>query len=75
MVTGGYEKAEYIHCQVIEPVTDLDTEGKPQFTTYLIQTETTFPEYSSNSFSVRRRYRYTISMIYSLSYKLVSSFG
>jgi hypothetical protein len=54
---GGYEKAEYIQCQVLDPVTEVNEEGKPQFTTYLVQTETTFPEYSSSKFTVRRRYR------------------
>lgn len=55
--SSGYERAEYIHTQVLDPITEVDADGKPLYTTYKVVTETTFPEYSSNSFFVRRRYR------------------
>jgi len=55
-ISGEYQKPEFINIQVNEPITVNDSAGKPSFTSYLITVETTFPEYSSNHFSVRRRY-------------------
>jgi len=52
----GYQKPDYINIEVSDPLTETDNTGKPLYTTYLITVETTFPEYSSNNFSVRRRY-------------------
>eukprot|EP01123_Difflugia_compressa_P010079 TRINITY_DN3571_c5_g1_i1.p1 TRINITY_DN3571_c5_g1~~TRINITY_DN3571_c5_g1_i1.p1 ORF type:complete len:152 (+),score=32.00 TRINITY_DN3571_c5_g1_i1:182-637(+) len=55
-ISGEYQKPEFINIQVTDPDTVLDSTGKPTYTTYLITIETTFPEYSLNNFSVRRRY-------------------
>eukprot|EP01125_Pyxidicula_operculata_P012533 TRINITY_DN4118_c0_g1_i2.p1 TRINITY_DN4118_c0_g1~~TRINITY_DN4118_c0_g1_i2.p1 ORF type:complete len:112 (-),score=13.10 TRINITY_DN4118_c0_g1_i2:304-639(-) len=51
-----YQKPEFIEVQVSDPETISDENGKPQYTTYKIEVDTNFPQYSSNSFTVRRRY-------------------
>eukprot|EP01126_Amoeba_proteus_P060597 TRINITY_DN802_c0_g1_i1.p1 TRINITY_DN802_c0_g1~~TRINITY_DN802_c0_g1_i1.p1 ORF type:complete len:145 (-),score=10.67 TRINITY_DN802_c0_g1_i1:125-559(-) len=54
--SSEYQLPEFIYCTVLDPQTQRDESGKPIFTTYLVSTETTFPQYSSRTFSVRRRY-------------------
>eukprot|EP00026_Physarum_polycephalum_P017966 Phypoly_transcript_19372.p1 GENE.Phypoly_transcript_19372~~Phypoly_transcript_19372.p1 ORF type:complete len:155 (+),score=29.19 Phypoly_transcript_19372:54-518(+) len=50
-VEGDYHEPEYIQIVVSDP------QRKGEFISYKITTSTTFPEYSSREFSVRRRYK------------------
>eukprot|EP01089_Gocevia_fonbrunei_P010955 TRINITY_DN23994_c0_g1_i1.p1 TRINITY_DN23994_c0_g1~~TRINITY_DN23994_c0_g1_i1.p1 ORF type:complete len:174 (-),score=29.07 TRINITY_DN23994_c0_g1_i1:87-608(-) len=54
-IAGDYQEEEYISITVTEPQ-DIEVGGKKIHTTYLITTETTFPQYKTKEFSVRRRY-------------------
>jgi len=52
----SYSTPEYITVHVTEPET-IEEMGKKVHTTYKVSTSTTFPEYKSKEFSVRRRYK------------------
>lgn len=68
-ISNEYQKPEFINIAISDPKTYDDDAGKPQYTDYLISVnvcrqlccltsiQTTFPEYSSQNFTVRRRYR------------------
>uniref|UniRef100_A0A6B2LQ70 PX domain-containing protein n=1 Tax=Arcella intermedia TaxID=1963864 RepID=A0A6B2LQ70_9EUKA len=45
-----------MNIEVTNPIIIKDSSGKPDFTVYSIQVETSFPEYSSSNFEVKRRY-------------------
>eukprot|EP01090_Pellita_catalonica_P023735 TRINITY_DN9935_c0_g1_i1.p1 TRINITY_DN9935_c0_g1~~TRINITY_DN9935_c0_g1_i1.p1 ORF type:complete len:179 (+),score=29.97 TRINITY_DN9935_c0_g1_i1:72-539(+) len=54
-VVDGYHKPEEISITVTDPQT-VEQNGKNLYTTYLISTETNFPQFKKGEFSVRRRY-------------------
>eukprot|EP01117_Protostelium_nocturnum_P010103 TRINITY_DN3600_c0_g1_i1.p1 TRINITY_DN3600_c0_g1~~TRINITY_DN3600_c0_g1_i1.p1 ORF type:complete len:151 (-),score=44.43 TRINITY_DN3600_c0_g1_i1:49-501(-) len=54
--SDGYSVPEYITVHVSEPITH-EEGGKKVYTSYKVSTSTTFPEYKSKEFAVRRRYK------------------
>jgi len=52
---GNYLEPDFILITITDAKTLYDEQGKP-YTSYLISTETTFPQYTARSFSLRRRY-------------------
>eukprot|EP01130_Rhizamoeba_saxonica_P007742 TRINITY_DN3143_c0_g1_i1.p2 TRINITY_DN3143_c0_g1~~TRINITY_DN3143_c0_g1_i1.p2 ORF type:complete len:200 (+),score=59.39 TRINITY_DN3143_c0_g1_i1:45-644(+) len=55
-ISDEYQVPQYINVDVTDPITETDDNEKPTFTTYLISVDTTFPQYNSQNFSIRRRY-------------------
>jgi len=52
---GNYLEPDFILITITDAKTLYDETGKP-YTSYLLSTETTFPQYSVRTFSLRRRY-------------------
>lgn len=65
----SYQSPEYITIVVCDPLTHEDAFGK-KYTTFKISTSTTFREYKSSEFSVRRRYSEFVSLRSVLQKKL-----
>merc|ERR1711974_46829 len=54
-VEGDYQEPEYITITITDPITH-EVNGKKSHTSYLITTDTSFPEYKDTHLQVRRRY-------------------
>eukprot|EP01106_Pelomyxa_sp_JSP_P010403 TRINITY_DN2774_c0_g1_i2.p1 TRINITY_DN2774_c0_g1~~TRINITY_DN2774_c0_g1_i2.p1 ORF type:complete len:155 (+),score=25.61 TRINITY_DN2774_c0_g1_i2:73-537(+) len=59
-IVGDYHVVEYIQVSVTDPTTISDETG--QYTRYKVSTETTFPQYKKESFSVLRRYKQFVQL-------------
>ncbi|GAM23058.1 hypothetical protein SAMD00019534_062330, partial [Acytostelium subglobosum LB1] len=63
-VIGDYQEPEYITIIVTDPIRIDD------YISYMITTNTTFPEYSEREFTVRRRYKEFVNLRETLKQKL-----
>eukprot|EP01132_Coremiostelium_polycephalum_P001166 gene1166-1476_t len=63
-IEGDYQEPEYINIVVSDPM------RVDEFISYKVTTHTTFPEYSTREFSVRRRYKEFVSLREHLKQKL-----
>jgi len=54
-IEGDYQEPEYITITITDPITH-EINGKNSHTSYLLTTDTSFPEYKDTHLQVRRRY-------------------